>query len=114
MLIRTAVLSVSLAACGFSSDPAFAVADHTAEVDQAVIHTCAPRDTPCDPFDRDGDAICQRLCSGDGGDGTCTPYSAVEEVWCANHPDQWFGPAKRCGRSGDPMWLTRCAPGSLR
>jgi hypothetical protein len=113
MLTRAAVLSVSLAACGFASDPAFAVSDHTAEVDQAVIHTCAARDYPCDPFDRDGNAICQSICSG-GGDGTCMPYSAVEEVWCANHPDQRFGPSKRCGASGDPMWLTRCAPGFLR
>lgn len=66
MLIRAAVLSVSLAACGFASDPAYAVSDRTAEVDQAVNDTCAPGDHPCDPLDRDGDEICQSLCSGDG------------------------------------------------
>jgi hypothetical protein len=114
MLSYAAVLSVSLAACGFASEPAFAVSDHTAEVDQAVIDTCAIRDDPCDPFDRDGNAICQSLCSGDGGDGTCMPYSTDEKVWCANHPGRLFGPSKLCGPSGDPMWPTRCAPGFQR
>jgi hypothetical protein len=66
MLIRAAVLSISLAACGFASDPASAVSDRTAEVDQAVIDTCAPGDSPCDPLDRDGNEICQSLCSGEG------------------------------------------------
>jgi hypothetical protein len=113
MLLRAAVLSISLAACGFASEPASAVSDRTAEVDQTVIHTCAQKDDPCDPFDRDGNAICPIRCSGDGGDGYCMPYSTVEEVWCANHPDQWFSPSKLCGPSGDPTWPTHCAPGFL-
>ena len=92
MLIRAAALSLSLAACGFASDPASAVSERTAEVDQAVINTCAPRNYPCDPFDRDANAICQIICSEDGGDGYCLPYSTAEKV--ANHPDHFFSPSK--------------------
>ena len=113
MLNRAAALSLSLAACGFASDPASAVSERTAEVDQAVINTCDPKNYPCDPFERDANAICQIICSRDGGDGHCMPYSTVEEVWCANHPDHFFSPSKFCGPSGDPTWQTHCAPGFL-
>jgi hypothetical protein len=56
MLIRAAVLALPLVACGFASDPASAVPERTAEVDQAVISTCAPENPP---GDRDASAICQ-------------------------------------------------------
>ena len=59
MLIRAAALSLTLAACGFASDPASAVSEDTAEVEQAVLHTCAPESSPCAPFDRDDRAIGQ-------------------------------------------------------
>jgi hypothetical protein len=57
MLIRAAVLALPLAACGFASDPAPAVPERTAEVNQAIIHACDPENDPCDPFDRDASAI---------------------------------------------------------
>ena len=59
MLIRAAALSLSLAACGFASDPSSAVSERTAEVEQAIIDPCATEDSPCDPFDRDASAICE-------------------------------------------------------
>lgn len=58
MLIRAAVLALPLVACGFASDPASAVPERTAEIDQAV-NTCDPENAPGDPLDRDASAICQ-------------------------------------------------------
>lgn len=74
MLIRAAVLALPLVACGFASDPASAVSEPTAEVDQAVINACDPKDTPCDPFDRDASAVCQEP---DGAAPLCAGVPAV-------------------------------------
>lgn len=112
MSIRlTALLALSLSACGFQSDPApDTSALALSETDQPVINTCDPVNYPCDPFERDANGICQLIC---GGDGYCVEYSAVEYAWCAAHPDKLFGPGKWCTPSGDPYWRTHCAPGFL-
>ena len=77
MLIRAAALSLSLAACGFASDPASAVSERTAEVEQAIVDPCAAEDSPCDPFDRDASAICEPPGGPDGADPLCAGVPAV-------------------------------------
>ena len=112
MLIRTIAL-LSVAACGFTSDPT-PPEPTTAGVDQAVINTCNPRNYPCDPHDPFANGVCQIICEGNGsGNGHCMPYTAVEDAYCAAHPDHFISASKYCDYLGDPTWDTHCAPGWL-
>lgn len=109
MLIRAALLSVTAIACtGSPSTPEIVELGQPEE-------SCQPPNYPCTPGSRWSETVCDVMCGGEGfdGRGTCLSYSAVEEVWCLDHPGRLFGgdPRRPCDARGNPTWQTHCVPG---
>ena len=99
----TALLLLSLSACGFQSEPAPDTEPLLSAVTQSL--SCGYSKHICDPVDDQSNWECEQVC---GGSGHCKEYSPAESAWCATHPDRFYDPDKLCSPSGDPTWQTWC------
>lgn len=112
--LTIALFAVVTAACGLVPQ-----VDDVGEAEQpSSAGVCGEPPLRCNPDDPAAQAHCEDVCSEEGGDGFCPPYTTAEIAYCARHckPDGISSTdPTRCGDGfscSEPILLHVCTFGS--